>query len=87
MRSASIILENPTGLHSRPGNDFVSFIKTLKCDVEIENDSGKRVKGTSLLKVLSLGVKSGANITIHCDGEGEEQALEDILAFIKNLKE
>ncbi len=87
MRSASVTVKNPTGLHARPGNDFVSFVKTLKCSVEIENEEGKRVKATSLLKVLSLGVKLDSVITIYCDGEGEDIALEDVVNFIDNLKE
>lgn len=87
MHSASVTIKNPTGLHARPGNDFVSFVKTLKCRVEIENEAGTKVKATSLLKVLSLGVKSGSVITVYCDGEDEEKALENVVTFLDNLKD
>lgn len=87
MKSSTVTIQNQTGLHARPGNDFVNFTKTFKCKVEIENESGKRVNAASLLKVLSLGVKMGSKITIYCDGEGEEDALNKIVDFISNLKD
>ncbi len=87
MTSKSIIMENETGLHARPANELVSFIKEIECSVEIENEAGKKVKGSSLLKVLSLGVKKGSKITIYCDGKDEEATLEKIVDFIKNLKD
>lgn len=87
MKSLTITVQNQTGLHARPGNDFVNFAKSFKCKVEIENENGKRVNATSLLKVLSLGVKMGSKITVYCDGEGEEEALKQIADFISNLKD
>lgn len=87
MKSQSVIIKNATGLHARPANDFVNFAKTLKCNCEIENEQGKRVKATSLLKVLSLGVKFGSKIVIHCDGEDEDISLKSMVEFVENLKD
>ena len=89
MTKGQVTIQNETtGLHARPGNEFVTFIKTLtNCKVEIENEAGKKVNASSLLKVLSLGVKKGSVLTIYCDGENEEEALKKIEEFLANLKD
>lgn len=88
MTTGKVTIQNETGLHARPGNEFVTFIKTLSgCKVEVENEAGKRVNGSSLLKVLSLGVKKGSILTIYCDGENEEENLKKIEEFLANLKD
>lgn len=88
MTTGKITIQNDTGLHARPGNEFTTFIKSLQnCKVEIENEAGKRVNASSLLKVLSLGVKKDSVLTVYCDGENEEENLKKIEEFISNLKD
>ena len=88
MTTGKITIQNETGLHARPGNEFVTFIKSLTgCKVEVENEAGKRVNASSLLKVLSLGVKKGSVLTVYCDGENEEEVLKKIEEFLSNLKD
>ena len=88
MTTGKVTIQNETGLHARPGNEFVTFIKSLSgCKIEVENESGKRVNGSSLLKVLSLGVKKGSVLTVYCDGENEEENLKKIEEFLANLKD
>lgn len=88
MTTGKITIQNETGLHARPGNEFVTFIKSLSgCKVEVENEAGKRVNASSLLKVLSLGVKKGSVLTVYCDGENEEEVLKKIEEFLSNLKD
>ncbi|ADG71117.1 HPr family phosphocarrier protein [Brachyspira innocens] len=88
MTTGKVTIQNDTGLHARPGNEFVTFIKTLQnCKIEIENEAGKRVNASSLLKVLSLGVKKDSVLTIYCDGENEQENLKKIEEFLANLKD
>ncbi len=88
MTTGKVTIQNDTGLHARPGNEFVTFIKSLTgCKIEIENEGGKRVNASSLLKVLSLGVKKGSVLTVYCDGDNEEENLKKIEEFIANLKD
>ncbi|WP_295156140.1 HPr family phosphocarrier protein [uncultured Brachyspira sp.] len=88
MTTGKVTIQNDTGLHARPGNEFVTFIKSLAgCKVEVENENGKRVNASSLLKVLSLGVKKGSVLTVYCDGDNEEENLKKIEEFIANLKD
>ena len=88
MTTGKFTIQNETGLHARPGNEFVTFIKSLSgCKVEAENEAGKRVNAASLLKVLYLGVKKGSVLTIYCDGDNEKEALKKIEEFLSNLKD
>lgn len=80
-------IKNETGLHTRPGNEFVSLAKTFESSIELENEAGKRVKGTSLLKLLSLGVKKGTKLTIHAEGPDAEEAIEKLSHLLENLKD
>ncbi len=87
MVSKTVTVTNETGLHTRPGNEFVSLAKTFKSTVEVENAEGKKVKGTSLLKLLSLGIKKDTQVTIHASGEDEQEAIDKLANFLVNLKD
>ncbi|MDP0487917.1 MAG: HPr family phosphocarrier protein [Fusobacterium sp. JB021] len=85
--SKTIEITNETGLHTRPGNEFVSLAKTFDSTVQIENETGKKVKGTSLLKLLSLGIKKGTKVTVYADGSDEQEAVEKLAELLANLKD
>lgn len=80
-------IKNETGLHTRPGNEFVSLAKTFESQIELENEAGKKVKGTSLLKILSLGIKKGSKIAIHAEGPDADEAVEKLAHLLENLKD
>ncbi len=87
MVSKTVEITNETGLHTRPGNEFVSLAKTFKSAIEVENEEGKKVKGTSLLKLLSLGIKKGTKVTVYATGEDEAEAIEKLAELLANLKD
>ena len=87
MASKTVEIKNETGLHTRPGNEFVSLAKTFKSAIEVENEEGKKVKGTSLLKLLSLGIKKGTKVTVYATGEDEAEAIEKLAELLANLKD
>ena len=87
MANKTVEITNETGLHTRPGNEFVSLAKTFSSQIEVENQDGERVKGTSLLKLLSLGIKKGTKVTVYAEGEDAEQAVEQLANLLENLKD
>ncbi|ADO82529.1 HPr family phosphocarrier protein [Ilyobacter polytropus] len=87
MVSRTVEIKNETGLHTRPGNEFVTMAKTFDSKVEVENEAGKVVKATSLLKVLSLGIKKGAKITVHAEGSDADEAVEKLATLLANLRD
>lgn len=87
MASKTVEITNDTGLHTRPGNEFVTIAKTFESAIEVENESGKKVKGTSLLKLLSLGIKKGTKVTVHAEGSDAETAVEKLTDLLANLRD
>ncbi|MDR3259884.1 MAG: HPr family phosphocarrier protein [Fusobacteriaceae bacterium] len=87
MVSKKVTIVNETGLHARPGNEFVSISKTFSSKIEVENEDGQRVNGKSLLKLMSLGIKKGMNVTLYIDGSDENEASEKLVELLKNLKD
>ncbi|WP_319370877.1 HPr family phosphocarrier protein [uncultured Ilyobacter sp.] len=87
MVSRTVEIKNETGLHTRPGNEFVTMAKTFESKIEVENEAGKVVKATSLLKVLSLGIKKGAKITVHAEGTDADEAVEQLATLLSNLRD
>lgn len=87
MAFKTVKITNDTGLHTRPGNEFVTVAKTFESKIEVENEAGKKVKGTSLLKLLSLGIKKGTNVTVHAEGSDAEVAVEKLTDLLANLRD
>ena len=85
MTSKTVTMTNPTGLHTRPGGVFVAKAKEFESKVEVENE-GKKVNGKSLLKLLSIGIKNGSEVTIHAEPDADQavEVLGELLATIRD---
>ena len=81
--SCSRILEitNRRGLHARASAKFVTMAAELPAKVEVEKD-GNRVCGTSIMGLMMLGAAMGDTITLHCDGEGCGDALDQLSRLV-----
>lgn len=87
MATGTATIKNETGLHTRPGNEFIKYVKGL-ANVTVEIQKGdKRIKATSLLQVMSLGVKKNDQITVVVTGDNEAAVLKDVIAFLETLKD
>ena len=62
------------------------MIKSLDGKVRLAT-AAKSVDGASMLGVLSLGVKSGAEIEVTVEGGAEEQNLQRVVEFIAAIKD
>ena len=83
MVSRKVRIVNPTGLHLRPAGNLCNEARKYESKVLFEKD-GNLANAKSVLSVLGACVKSGEEIVLMCDGEGEEEALEAIAEFIEN---
>lgn len=80
----TVKIVNETGLHARPANVFVKEAISHKgCAISIQKD-GRQFNGKSIVSVLSACVKCGNEIKIVADGEGEEEALRDMVAAVNS---
>lgn len=81
----SIEVTNETGLHARPASEFVKLASEQACEVFVEKN-GTRVTAKSILGVLSLAISKGSVINIITDGQGEEEAIELLLDYVRNAE-
>jgi len=80
--SKTIEITNKRGLHARASAKFVNVAAGLAAKVEVEKD-GNRVVGTSIMGLMMLGAAMGDTITIHCEGDGCDQAIAELAALVE----
>lgn len=86
MRTKSLVVRNPNGLHTRPGTLFVE--EAMRFDSAITVAKGeKTANGKSLIKLLRIGISCGDNITIRAEGPDEDTAVEAMAVFVERLAE
>lgn len=87
MVSASTTITNKTGLHARPASEFVKFVgQFTNTDIKI-GKGDKRMNAKSILNLLTLGLNSGAEVDIYCEGENEQDVLDKVVDYLVNLKD
>lgn len=74
MPQLAVAVGNQAGLHARPAANLVKTASAYQCRIEVEKE-GRRVNAKSMLALLSLGVRSGDQITFHMEGTDADQAL------------
>ena len=81
MVSQKLTITNPTGLHLRPAGNLCREAMKYKCRITFDY-SGNTENAKSVLSVLGACIKSGDVITLICEGEDEEKALQALVEFI-----
>ncbi|MED4269484.1 HPr family phosphocarrier protein [Geobacillus stearothermophilus] len=74
-----------TGLQARPAALFVQEANRFSADVFLEKD-GKRVNAKSIMGLMSLAIGHGAVITLIADGPDEQEAIENLAAYVQKEK-
>jgi phosphocarrier protein HPr len=74
---------NRLGLHARAAAKLVHTAGAYPCRVMVAKD-GEEVDAKSILGVLLLAAGQGTRITIRCDGQDEEAALQAVTELIAN---
>ena len=80
--SRQVEISNKRGLHARASAKFVNLASQLDVKIEVEKD-GNRVCGTSIMGLMMLGAAIGDSITIHCEGEKAEDALQQLVTLVE----
>ena len=83
MVERKVTVVNPTGLHLRPAG--------LLCQTSMKFDSKvmifykeKEINAKSVLNVMAAGIKCGTEITLICDGEDEQAAMDTLSQAIES---
>lgn len=75
MLQLTIVLSNETGLHARPAAQFVQRASAFTSVVTVET-GGRKANAKSILQILGLGAKQGAEIVITAEGSDEKQCID-----------
>jgi phosphocarrier protein HPr len=81
--SKTIEITNKRGLHARASAKFVNVAAGLAAKIEVEKD-GNRVTGTSIMGLMMLGAAMGDSITIHCHGDGCDEAMAQLAELVES---
>ena len=83
MIQSSVSITNELGLHLRAAARLVVVANQFAASVKI-SANGTTVDGKSLLGITSLLAKQGTVVTIIADGEGEQEAVNQLSALVRN---
>jgi phosphocarrier protein len=80
-RDAEIV--NRLGLHARAAAKLVHTAGAYQSRVTVAKD-GEEVDAKSILGVLLLAACQGTTVTLRCDGQDEEAAMQAVTVLIAN---
>lgn len=81
--SRNIKIINKLGLHARAAAQLVQLASSFSSHIEIEKDA-RRVNGKSIMGVMMLAAGKGSEITLHADGEDEQESVDKLEELINN---
>ncbi|WP_433332152.1 HPr family phosphocarrier protein [Spirillospora sp. CA-294931] len=84
MHQRKAIVGAVQGLHARPAQLFVQAAARQPVAVHIRVGDRPRVSASSILAVLTLGATQGTEVTLEAEGEGAEEALDELAALLTN---
>ncbi|HEV7950221.1 MAG TPA: HPr family phosphocarrier protein [Glaciihabitans sp.] len=71
------------GLHARPASLFIDAVNKQSMTITISKDGSAPLNAASILSIMSLGASHGDVVTLAAEGDGAEQALEELAALLE----
>jgi len=84
MKQFVYTIQDPLGIHARPAGMIVKLAKNYADTSITLSCNGKDAKASALMKLMSLGVKEGSEVTITAEGAAEEEAIAAMQEFFRN---
>ena len=81
MIQKSIQIKLETGLEARPVAMLVQVASQFESTVYI-NSENRKVNAKSIMGMMSMGLESGAEVTVIAEGRDEEAAVAEIENFL-----
>ena len=82
MKEFTYVIKDELGIHARPAGLLAKEAKAFSSVVTVAK-AGNAVKATQLMKLMSLGVKKGDEVTVAADGADEDAAIAALKAFFE----
>lgn len=83
MIESSTIVRVLEGLHTRPAAHMAKMAKAFECDVELVY-RGVPANAKSSVKLMLLGVKEGDEVLLRVDGQGEADAVSQLVRYLQD---
>ncbi len=80
MKSVTVTVSNPAGIHTRPAAMLVQTVSKFACEFHI-NMYGYKINGKSILGVMTLAAEQGAEMELEFDGPDEDAAMQAVLTL------
>ena len=88
MKEFRTLVASPVGLHARPASLFSRSAKESGCTVRLAKVSAGSISdfvdGSSILRVMTLGVKCGDEIVVQVEGESEDATAAALRALAES---
>ena len=81
MLTREVTISNKLGLHARAAAKLVGIANGYGAEVVLDKQ-GQRVNGKSIMGVMMLAASQGTVLQLQIDGEGEEDAMQALVALI-----
>ena len=82
MPERRVVIGSKIGLHARPAAMFVQAAAKQPVKVTIAKSGGDPVDARSILSVLALDARGGDEVVLAAEGDGADQALEELAALV-----
>lgn len=83
MIAEKVMIKNEQGLHMRPAGVLAKVAAKYPCDVKLITGE-KEINAKSIMMIIGGCIKCGMDVEIVCNGEQEEEALEEIKALVES---
>ena len=74
MVSKEIVVRCESGLHNKQATYFVQKANEFESSIWVESEN-RKMNAKSLLGIMSLGIITGASVTLSAEGPDEEEAV------------
>src|SRR5580693_2246601 len=82
LMTKEFLVSNKLGIHARPAAQFVKVANRFSCNILVEKD-GEKINGKSIMGLMMLAAGPGSKLTVHCEGDDCQQALDELENLIK----
>lgn len=85
MIKQNVVVQNPSGLHARPGSDFVQRASRFKSKITLRRLNEEDVyNAKSIVMLLAMGLAQGEEAELTATGEDEKEAVESLVHLIEH---
>ena len=83
MKQFTYTINDPLGIHARPAGLLAKAAKGFADTTVTITKDGTTVKASQVMKLMSLAVKQGNEVTVAAEGPAEDEAIAAMEEFFK----